>query len=245
MDDSDTTAPATAAEDTPATTEDETEDTPATAEDETEDTSEEMDLETEAGLPDDERVARQRARHRERRERARGMTRKGLLIVHTGPGKGKTSAAVGQLVRAWGQGLRVCMFQFIKAQNAKFGELKAVRQFGIEINPTGHGFTWMAPDLRRDQDAVRAGWLACRERILSGEYDLMVLDEFTYPLKYGWLSWDEVRETLDARPAGMHIVITGRYALPELIEHADTVTEMGDVKHHYRAGIRVQRGIEF
>lgn len=204
-----------------------------------------LTLEEEAALPDEERVARQRARHRERRERARGMTRKGLLIVNTGPGKGKTSAAVGLLVRAWGQGLRVCMFQFVKAKNARFGEIKAARQFGIEINPTGHGFTWMAPDLARDKDAVRAGWAACRERILSGDYDLIVLDEFTYPLKYGWLSWEEVRETFDARPAGMHLVVTGRYALPELLDHADTVTEMGDVKHHYRAGIRVQRGIEF
>ncbi len=207
--------------------------------------AEDVYREAEAGLPDEERVARQRARHWERRERARGMTRKGLLIVHTGPGKGKTSAAVGLLVRAWGQGLRVCMFQFIKAKNAKFGEIKAARRFGIEINPTGHGFTWMAPELARDKDAVRAGWAACRERILSGEYDLIVLDEFTYPLKYGWLAWEEVRQTFDARPAGMHLVVTGRYAPPELLAHADTVTEMGDVKHHYRAGIRVQRGIEF
>ncbi len=209
------------------------------------DTVQDDDPEGIAGLPEAERLARQRIRHAARRARAKSATRKGLVIVHTGNGKGKTTAAVGLLVRAWGQGLRVCMYQFIKAHTAKFGEIKAVRQFGIEINPTGHGFTWVSQDIVRDQEAVRAGWEASRAHILAGNYDLMVLDEFTYPLKYGWLVWDEVREVFDARPPGMHLVVTGRYASPELLAYADTVTEMTDVKHHYRAGIKLQRGIEF
>ena len=198
-----------------------------------------------AGLSEEERLARQRTLHEERRVRAKTATRKGLVLVNTGKGKGKTTAAIGLLVRAWGQGLRVCMLQFIKARTGKWGEIRALGKFGIEILPLGDGFTWLSDNIEEDKALARQGWDICRERILSGNYDLIVLDELTYMLKYGWLSWEEVRETFDARPTGMHLVVTGRYASEELTAYADLVTEMTEIKHHYRAGIKSQRGIEF
>lgn len=203
------------------------------------------DPEETAGLGEAERVARQKTRHTARRARAKAATRKGLLIVYTGKGKGKTTAAVGLLVRAWGQGLRVCMLQFIKARTGKWGEIQATKKFGVEILPLGDGFTWLSQNIEEDKALARQGWDVCRERILSGAFDFIVLDELTYMLKYGWLTWDEISETLDRRPAAMHIVITGRYAPQELIDHADLVTEMTEVKHPYRAGIKAQKGIEF
>lgn len=198
-----------------------------------------------AGLSEEERLARQRTLHEARRVRAKTATRKGLVLVNTGKGKGKTTAAIGLLVRAWGQGLRVCMLQFIKARTGKWGEIRALGKFGIEILPLGDGFTWLSDNIEDDKALARQGWEICRARILSGNYDLIVLDELTYMLKYGWLSWAEVRETFDARPAGMHLVVTGRYASEELTAYADLVTEMTEIKHHYRAGIKSQRGIEF
>jgi cob(I)alamin adenosyltransferase len=204
-----------------------------------------VDPEEVPDLTEAERLAEQRKRHDARRARAKTATRKGLLIVNTGKGKGKTTAAVGLLTRAWGQGLRVCMFQFIKAKTGKWGEVQAFGRMGIEITPLGDGFTWLSENIEQDKAHAREGWALIRERILSGNYDLIVLDEFTYVLKYGWLPWEDVRETLDRRPAGMHIVITGRYALPELVEHADLVTEMTEIRHPFKAGIKAQRGIEF
>jgi cob(I)alamin adenosyltransferase len=204
-----------------------------------------IDPEEAPELSEAERLAEQRKRHDARRARAKTATRKGLVIVNTGKGKGKTTAAVGLLTRAWGQGLRVCMFQFIKAKTGKWGEVQAFGKMGIEITPLGGGFTWLSENIEQDKAHARTGWAIIQERILSGDYDLIVLDEFTYVLKYGWLPWADVQETLDQRPAGMHVVITGRYALPELIEYADLVTEMTEIKHPFKAGIKAQRGIEF
>jgi cob(I)alamin adenosyltransferase len=204
-----------------------------------------VDPEEVAGLGEAERLAEQRRRHDARRARAKSATRKGLVIVNTGKGKGKTTAAVGLLTRAWGQGLRVCMFQFIKAKTGKWGEVRALGKMGVEIVPLGGGFTWLSENIEQDKAYAREGWTTIRARILSGDYDLIVLDEFTYILKYGWLPWEEVRKTLDQRPAGMHVVITGRYAPPELVDYADLVTEMTEIKHPFKTGIKAQRGIEF
>jgi len=205
----------------------------------------EDDPEKDATLSEEERLARQRAQHEERRQRKKTMIKKGLLIINTGNGKGKTTAAIGLLLRAWGQGLRVCMLQFIKARTSNYGEEKAARAIGIEMLPLGDGFTWLSKDIEKDKLLARQGWEICRQKILSGDYDLIVLDEMTYMFKYGWLVWEEVREVLEQRPAGMHVVITGRDALPELIEYADTVSEITEVKHHYRADVKAQKGIEF
>lgn len=203
------------------------------------------DPEEDLTLSEEERLARQRASHEARRKRAKTAVKKGLVIVNTGQGKGKTTAAMGLLLRAWGQGLRVCMLQFIKARTANWGEEKAARKIGIEMIPLGAGFTWLSDNIEHDKALARQGWEICRQKILSGNYDLVVLDEMTYVLKYGWLAWEEVRDTLDQRPAGMHVVVTGRYAPPELAAYADLVSEIIEVKHHYRAGVKAQKGIEF
>ncbi len=198
-----------------------------------------------ANLPEAERLARQKADHQLRRQKAKTSVKKSLVMVNTGKGKGKTTAALGLLVRAWGQGMRVCMLQFIKAKTANWGEEKAARKIGLDIVPLGDGFTWLSDNIENDKRLAREGWEICKQRILSGEYDLIVLDEFTYTLKYGWLDWEEVKATLDERSAYTHIVITGRYASPELIAYADTVSEINEVKHHYKAGVKAQKGVEF
>lgn len=205
----------------------------------------EGDAEEIENLSEEERLARQRASHEERRRRAKTAISKGLVLVNTGKGKGKTTAALGLLFRAWGQGKRVCMLQFIKARTANWGEEKAARKVGIEILPLGDGFTWLSDNIENDKELARTGWATCKTKISSGEYDLIVLDEMTYPLKYGWLEWAEVKETLDNRPDNLHIIITGRYAIPELLEYADTVSEITEIKHHYKAGVKAQKGIEF
>ena len=213
--------------------------------DQLEEDIDEGDPEEDPTLSEEERLARQRAGHEERRKRAKTAIKKGLVIVNTGKGKGKTTAAMGLLLRAWGQGLRVCMLQFIKARTANWGEEKAARKIGIEMIPLGDGFTWLSKNIENDKALARQGWELCRQKILSGNYDLVVLDEMTYVLKYGWLSWEEIQDTFDQRPVGMHLVVTGRYAIPELIEYADLVSEIVEVKHPYQAGIKAQKGIEF
>ena len=214
-------------------------------EDERGEDTDEGDPEEDQTLSEEERLARQRASHEERRKRAKTAVKKGLVIVNTGKGKGKTTAAMGLLMRAWGQGLRVCMLQFIKARTANWGEEKAARKIGIEMIPLGDGFTWLSKDIEHDKALAREGWELCRQKMLSGNYDLIVLDEMTYVLKYGWLSWEEVRDTFDQRPAGMHVVVTGRYAIPELVAYADLVSEITEIKHPYNTGIKAQKGIEF
>jgi cob(I)alamin adenosyltransferase len=170
---------------------------------------------------------------------------KGLVIVNTGNGKGKTTAALGVLLRAWGRDLRVIALQFLKQQSANWGESRAARKMGIEIVPLGGGFTWMSEDLEKDKALAQAGWERCREAIESGRYDVVVLDELTYCFNYGWLDLAECLEVLRRRPAGQHVIITGRDAPPELIEFADLVTEMREIKHPFASGIMAQKGIEF
>lgn len=167
------------------------------------------------------------------------------MIVHTGHGKGKTTAALGLLMRAWGREMRVVMLQFVKASTANWGEIKAARKMGVEIIPMGAGFTWRSKDPEHDKALARECWEKCREKILSGQYDIVILDEMTYVFKYGWLSLDEVIDTLRNRPPMQHIVITGRDAPQELIDFADLVTEMRKIKHPLDQGIRAQAGIEY
>lgn len=172
--------------------------------------------------------------------------KKGLLIVHTGDGKGKSTAAFGMLLRAWGRGMRVCVVQFIKARTGQWGEIKAARQLGIEWYTSGDGFTWLSKDLNKTAELAHLGWQLAKEKITSGNYDLIILDEFTYPLVYQWLDINEVIDwLLHYRPKDLHLVITGRAAPEALIAQADLVTEMKQIKHPYQRGIAGQAGIEF
>ena len=169
---------------------------------------------------------------------------KGLLMCYTGNGKGKTTAALGSMMRAHGRGLKVIMLQFIKKKGAEFGEHIAAKELGIEIIPLGAGFTWDSRNLEEDRRLALEGWEVCKGKILNSDYDIVVLDEITYPIKYGWLSVDEVLGVIQRRPEWMHVIITGRDAHEKLIEASDLVTEMVEVKHHLNNGIRQQLGIE-
>lgn len=165
-------------------------------------------------------------------------------MCYTGNGKGKTTAAIGSLMRAHGQGLKVIMLQFIKAKGSEFGEHITAKKLGIEIVPLGDGFTWRSENLEKDRRLALECWDTCQDKILNGDYDLVVLDEITYPITYGWLDVDEVLSVINRRPKWMHIIITGRDADERLIEASDLVTEMLEVKHHFKNGIRQQLGIE-
>ena len=168
-----------------------------------------------------------------------------LVLLYTGDGKGKTTAALGVTMRAWGRGWKVCWLQFIKAQSSHFGEMRAAERMGIEMIPLGDGFTWLSKDIEKDKALARECWRLAREKIDSAQYDLVVLDEITYPLTYGWLDVDEVLGALRGRPSDVDIIMTGRDALPELLEFADLVTEMTEVKHPFQRGIKAQPGIDY
>jgi cob(I)alamin adenosyltransferase len=182
-----------------------------------------------------------------RYERADGE-RRGLVIVHTGDGKGKSTAAFGLALRAFGRthvhGRLVKVYQFMKVPTARFGEHRVFEQLGLPVEGLGDGFSWKSKDLDHSAQLARDGWAKARETILSGTHFMVVLDELTYPLIYGWLPLDGVLQTLRDRPKDVHVVITGRRCPPEIIELADTVTEMTLVKHAFKAGVPAQRGIE-
>ncbi|RRR76194.1 MAG: cob(I)yrinic acid a,c-diamide adenosyltransferase [Candidatus Viridilinea halotolerans] len=183
-----------------------------------------------------------------RREAVRTAKReKGLLIVNTGHGKGKTTAALGILLRARGRQLRVGGIQFLKHENANYGELRALRSLGVALNPMGDGWTWKSQNIEETQAKALRAWDAAQSAILSEQYDVFLLDEFTYLLSYGWLDVQEVVNWLLAnKPPLLHLIITGRNAPPPLIAIADLVTEMRSVKHPLAdQGIRAQKGIEF
>lgn len=186
----------------------------------------------------------QKAKHQKTDGPTEGSRRHGLLIVNTGNGKGKTTAALGLMVRAKGRGLRVSLFQFVKHSLAMFGEHRSLTRLEVPFQGLGDGFTWRSKDLENSAAMAEAGWALAKTAIQSGEWDMIVLDEFTYALKFGWVAWDDVKTVLMARDSALHIVITGRDAPPELIELADTVTEMQPVKHAFDAGIKAQAGIE-
>ncbi|MGQ7791440.1 cob(I)yrinic acid a,c-diamide adenosyltransferase [Faunimonas sp. B44] len=171
---------------------------------------------------------------------------KGLLIVHTGKGKGKSTAAFGLVFRALGNGMKVGVVQFVKGR-WQTGERAALERFGdrVTINTMGEGFTWETQDRARDIAAARAAWDKARELIMDSEHDLVLLDELNIVLRYEYLPLDEVLAVLQARPPMKHVVVTGRNAREELIEAADLVTEMEQVKHPFRSGVKAQKGIEF
>ena len=170
---------------------------------------------------------------------------KGLVIVNTGNGKGKTTAAMGVLFRAWGRDMKPIMLQFIKHTTSNFGEQRAAQRIDVPIRAMGDGFTWRSRDLDQSADLARALWEDAKEVIASGEHNIVILDEFTYPMHYGWIPVEDVIEVLKARPEMQHVIITGRHAPEVLVEYADLVTEMNVVKHPYESGIKAQPGIEF
>jgi cobyrinic acid a,c-diamide synthase len=170
--------------------------------------------------------------------------RRGLILVHTGDGKGKSTAAFGLALRAHGRGKAVKIYQFMKVPSARFGEHRMFEQLGVPIEGLGDGFSWKSKDLEHSAQLARDGWARAEATIRAGEHFLVVLDEIMYPLRYGWLPLEPVLQALRERPAHVHVVLTGRNAPEELIELADTVTEMAMVKHHFKAGVPAQRGIE-
>lgn len=174
--------------------------------------------------------------------------RRGIIIVNTGNGKGKSTAAFGLALRAFGRthvhGKLVKIFQFMKVPSARFGEHRVFEQLGIPVEGLGDGFSWKSQDLEHSAQLARDGWQKCKAAILSGDYFLVVLDEITYPLIYGWMPLDDVLHTLKNRPKHVHVVLTGRDCPQEIIDLADTVTEMTMIKHAFDAGIPSQRGIE-
>jgi cob(I)alamin adenosyltransferase len=190
-------------------------------------------------------VAAEPNQEQQEAETSAKQPRKALVVVNTGNGKGKTTAALGVLFRAWGRGLSVCMLQFIKSTTSNYGETKAAKKIGMEVVSLGGGFTWLSKDIEKDKALARELWEQCKAKIGSGDYDVVVLDEFTYPLTYGWLPVDEVIAFLRDRPQRTHVIITGRDAPQELIEFADLVTEMREIKHPFHREIYAQRGIEY
>ncbi len=177
---------------------------------------------------------------------AKTITQKGLLIVHTGKGKGKSTAAFGLLLRALGHGWPCGVVQFIKGA-WDTGERRALARFPDQLSwhTMGEGFTWETQDRARDMAAVATAWAKARELIAAPEIKLLVLDELNIALRYDYLSLAEVVAALRSRRPGLHIVVTGRNAKPELLDAADLVTEMSLVKHHFAAGVKAQAGIEF
>ena len=179
------------------------------------------------------------------------MKRKGLVLVHTGEGKGKTTAAIGLAVRAWGDGFRILILQFIKG-SWKYGELSTLKALAeidgrIEIRPTGIGFTRNASseEMAVHREKARTALQEALTEMTSGQWDLIILDEINYALNFGLLEEQEVLELLSQKPTELHLVLTGRHALPAIIDCADLVTEMRLIKHPFQKGIRAQKGIEF
>ncbi|MBI5380201.1 MAG: cob(I)yrinic acid a,c-diamide adenosyltransferase [Nitrospirae bacterium] len=171
---------------------------------------------------------------------------RGLIIVHTGEGKGKTTAALGLAVRAMGQGLRVLIIQFIKGA-WKTGEQELAKRYAdlCEIYAVGEGFTWDTKNPEQDKQKVREGWELAMERLRTGRFDLLILDEMNCVLSYGYFPVEEVLRFLKEKPPALHVVLTGRGAPPEIVAAADLVTEMLAIKHPYEQGYKARRGIEF
>jgi cob(I)alamin adenosyltransferase len=175
------------------------------------------------------------------------MANKGQILLYTGNGKGKTTAALGQALRAAGHDFKIVIIQFIKNMD-NTGEVKAAKKIfadHLEIYPMGTGFTWNAKDKKELRQAAEKGWALAKDKINSGRYNMVILDELTYPLNYNLLDQDEVVEFLKQKPVPLHIIITGRDANDLLIDLADLVTEMKEIKHPYQKGVKATKGIEF
>ena len=173
------------------------------------------------------------------------MPRPSRLLVNTGHGKGKSSAAFGVMGRAWARGWRVGVVQFVKSGKWQVGERKLADHLGIEWHALGDGFTWESEDMDETAAKGRHAWAVAAQMISSATYDLMILDEMTYIVKYGWVPVQDVVAVLEARPSGTNVVVTGRDAPQEIVDLADTVTEMVKVKHAYDQKIRARKGIEY
>lgn len=200
---------------------------------------------------DDAEAERHRAKMEKRKavqdaEVAAKTVEKGLLIVNTGPGKGKSTAAFGLALRMLGYGRRVGVVQFIKGAWHS-GEQDALARFGdlVSWHTMGEGFTWETQDLKRDIAAAQAAWAKALELMADPTISLVVLDELNIALRYDYLDVENVVAALKARREGLHVVVTGRNAKPALVDAADLVTEMGSTKHHFAAGVKAQKGIEF
>jgi cob(I)alamin adenosyltransferase len=168
----------------------------------------------------------------------------GLLLILTGNGKGKSSSAFGMLARALGHGMRVGVAQFIKGRSDTGEEAFFKRQDKVTWHVLGEGFTWDTQNLDKDIETANKGWAVVQEMLKDESLDMLVLDELTYPLKFGWLDSEQVLADIAARPALQHVVITGRAAPKAVLEAADTVSEISDVKHAYRDGVRAQKGVD-
>jgi cob(I)alamin adenosyltransferase len=168
-----------------------------------------------------------------------------LVVVNTGNGKGKSSAAFGMMIRAIGRDWNVAVVQFIKSGNWNTGEEKIARQLGVDWHAFGEGFTWDSDDLSNDRAHAAAGWAKAMEIMNAGKHQLVIFDELTYLSSFNWLDISEIVSAISNRPSHVNVIITGRDAAPELIEIADTVTEMREVKHAYQQGIRAMRGLDY
>ncbi len=171
--------------------------------------------------------------------------RHGLVMIFTGNGKGKTTAALGQMLRAWGWDMKVVMFQFIKDTGLSSGEHRAAKKMNIDIRALGTGFTWNVKDKEKAAAVALEQWNNCREAITSGQFDMIILDEVSYALHNSWVPLSQMVDTIKQRPVGLHVILTGRAIPAGLTEIADLITEMKEIKHHYRSGIKAQRGIEY
>jgi cob(I)alamin adenosyltransferase len=192
-------------------------------------------------------VVSKEKRYKWRREDYRENT-KGLLMVNTGDGKGKTTAALGALVRAAGRGMKCCLIQFMKSKTDRYGEHESLEKLGVEVHTMGDGFTWDTNDPAQDVKTSEETWALCVEKMRSDEYELLVFDEIVYVLDYKFLDvakvLEEVKAVREMQPH-LHLIMTGRNAPAELVEAADLVTEMKEIKHPFNAGIFAQQGIEF
>jgi cob(I)alamin adenosyltransferase len=189
-------------------------------------------------------------RYKWRREDYRENTH-GLLMLNTGDGKGKTTAAIGVMVRAAGRGLKCCMVQFMKSRTDRYGEHESLEKLGIEVHTMGDVFTWDTNDRSQDIKTSEETWALCVEKMRTGEYELLVFDELLYVLSYGLLDIDkviaEIRDIRKVQPH-LHLILTGRNvddAVRKMVDEADLVTEMREIKHPFNAGIYAQQGIEF
>lgn len=174
-----------------------------------------------------------------------GERKRGLVIINTGDGKGKSSSAFGVMLRAVARGWRVIVIQFIKSEEWKTGERKMADQLGVDWITGGDGFTWESDDMEATERAAQDTWARAGSIITAGEYDLVILDEVTYPITFGWIPVEEVVSVITGRPHGVNVIITGRDADPALVDLADTVTEMKKVKHAFDKGIPARKGLDF
>jgi cob(I)alamin adenosyltransferase len=168
-----------------------------------------------------------------------------IVLLNTGDGKGKSSAAFGVMGRGWARGWRVGVVQFVKGGKWKVGERKLADHLGVEWHTLGDGFTWESTDMDETAAKGRHAWEVARQKLASGDYDLLILDELTYAVGYGWVPVEDVVAGIEGRHPGTNVVITGRNAAPELVELADTATEMRKIKHVYDRGVKAKKGIEY